>query len=240
MQIDPTSCGQMGHMVTPINKPVTENNNKYNRQAVSLKRNKNNFCIGTNGKIKNTLVRTTQKCGRVKRKAAKRNIARKPRGEYSWTRPKPTLDIFQYTIVTKDTVYHLTGALETICSEIFLGFTVDFWMFYWRFCGFGEIFADMDLSSLAISVKLGLSDGSEDQHLSISDLQSGSQVSGSGGLSVLLTIPPEINLCKYPSVSRWNQQKIITWIQLQSPKISREKWALTKLLVQPRSKRYKI
>lgn len=50
----------------------------------------------------------------------------------------------------------------------------------------------MDLSSLAISVKLGLSNGSEDQHLSISDLQSGSQDSGTGGLNVLLTIPPEL------------------------------------------------
>lgn len=45
---------------------------------------------------------------------------------------------------------------------------------------------------LAISVKLGLSDGSADQHLSIKDLHSGSHDSGTGGLSVLLTIPPEI------------------------------------------------
>lgn len=45
---------------------------------------------------------------------------------------------------------------------------------------------------LAMSVKLGLSTGSADQHLSIKDLQPGSHDSGTGGLSVLLTIPPEL------------------------------------------------
>lgn len=43
-------------------------------------------------------------------------------------------------------------------------------------------------------MKLGLSDGSGDQHLSISDLHSESQESGIGGRSVLLTIPPELQL----------------------------------------------
>lgn len=50
--------------------------------------------------------------------------------------------------------------------------------------------AVIERSSFAISVKLGLSDGSDDQHLSISDLHSGSHDSGIGGRNVLLTIPP--------------------------------------------------
>jgi hypothetical protein len=41
------------------------------------------------------------------------------------------------------------------------------------------------------SVKLGLAEGSADQHCSISDLHWGSQDSGTGGRSVLFTIPPE-------------------------------------------------
>jgi hypothetical protein len=53
------------------------------------------------------------------------------------------------------------------------------------------IFAAIARNSFAISVKFGLSDGSADQHLSINDLQSGSQVSGTGGRKVLLTIPPD-------------------------------------------------
>ena len=52
----------------------------------------------------------------------------------------------------------------------------------------------MARSSSAISVKLGLSDGSDDQHLSISDLHSGSQDSGTGGRKVLLKIPPEYDV----------------------------------------------
>lgn len=50
----------------------------------------------------------------------------------------------------------------------------------------------MDRNSFAISVKHGLSDGSDDQHLSMSDLQSGLHESGTGGRNVLLTIPPII------------------------------------------------
>lgn len=49
----------------------------------------------------------------------------------------------------------------------------------------------MDLNSLAMTVKLGLSDGSADQHLSINDFHSGSHDSGMSGRSVLLTIPPK-------------------------------------------------
>ena len=44
---------------------------------------------------------------------------------------------------------------------------------------------------LPISVKLGLSDGSADQHCSINALHWESQDSGTGGRSVLFTIPPE-------------------------------------------------
>lgn len=62
---------------------------------------------------------------------------------------------------------------------------------YW-FCPLGGSFAAIERNSFAISVKLGLSDGSADQHFSISDLQSGSQDSGIGGRNVLLTIPPEL------------------------------------------------
>lgn len=51
--------------------------------------------------------------------------------------------------------------------------------------------AAIDRNSFAISVKLGLSDGSADQHLSIIDLHSRSQDSGTGGRNVLLTIPPD-------------------------------------------------
>jgi hypothetical protein len=48
----------------------------------------------------------------------------------------------------------------------------------------------MERSLFAISVKLGRSDGSVDQHCSISDLHSGSQESGTCGRRVLLTMPP--------------------------------------------------
>ncbi|KAK6927729.1 CAP domain [Dillenia turbinata] len=47
------------------------------------------------------------------------------------------------------------------------------------------------LNWLAISVKLGLSEGSEDQHHSINDFHSGSQDYAVGGRNVLLTIPPK-------------------------------------------------
>jgi hypothetical protein len=59
------------------------------------------------------------------------------------------------------------------------------------FCGcalVGE--AAMARRLLPISVKLGLSDGSADQHCSINALHWGSQDSGTGGRSVLFTIPP--------------------------------------------------
>lgn len=46
----------------------------------------------------------------------------------------------------------------------------------------------------AIAVKLGLSEGSADQHRSISDLHSGSHDSGTEGRKVLLTIPPDIHM----------------------------------------------
>lgn len=42
----------------------------------------------------------------------------------------------------------------------------------------------------ATSLNFGLSKGSVDQHLSISDFHSESQYSGIGGRNVLLTIPP--------------------------------------------------
>jgi hypothetical protein len=45
-----------------------------------------------------------------------------------------------------------------------------------------------------MSVKLGLSDGSEAQHLSINTHHSGSHDSGIEGRKVLLTIPPELYL----------------------------------------------
>lgn len=64
---------------------------------------------------------------------------------------------------------------------------------FYGICPFGWIFAAIDRNSFAISVKLGLSGSSDDQHLSINDLHSGSQPSGTGGRSVLLTIPPEMN-----------------------------------------------
>lgn len=54
----------------------------------------------------------------------------------------------------------------------------------------------MERNSCAMSVKLGLSDGSDDQHLSISDLHSGSQDSGTSGRNVLLTMPPEFSIQK--------------------------------------------
>ena len=50
--------------------------------------------------------------------------------------------------------------------------------------------ADMDLSRPAISVKAGRCEGSGDQHCSISLRHSGSQFAGTGGLSVLFTMPP--------------------------------------------------
>lgn len=48
----------------------------------------------------------------------------------------------------------------------------------------------MERNLPAISVKVGRSDGSVDQHCSISDLHSGSQESGTAGRRVLLTMPP--------------------------------------------------
>jgi hypothetical protein len=48
----------------------------------------------------------------------------------------------------------------------------------------------MARSMLTISVKVGRSDGSADQHCSISRLQCGSHESGTGGRRVSLTIPP--------------------------------------------------
>lgn len=65
-------------------------------------------------------------------------------------------------------------------------------MLYCEFCPLGGILAAIERNSFAISVKFGLSDGSDDQHLSINDLHSGSHDSGMGGRSVLLTIPPEL------------------------------------------------
>lgn len=57
----------------------------------------------------------------------------------------------------------------------------------------------MERKLCAISVKFGLSDGSDDQHLSISDLHSGSQDSGTSGRNVLLTMPPEFSIEGNPS-----------------------------------------
>lgn len=64
------------------------------------------------------------------------------------------------------------------------------------FCPFGGIFDAIARKRFAISVKPGLSDGSDDQHLSISDFHSRSQDSGMAGLKVLLTIPPALQLIK--------------------------------------------
>src|SRR4051812_26530904 len=50
--------------------------------------------------------------------------------------------------------------------------------------------AAIERNLVAISVKLGLSNGSADQHCSINDVHSGSHNSGTGGRKVLLTIPP--------------------------------------------------
>lgn len=61
----------------------------------------------------------------------------------------------------------------------------------------GGILAAIDRNSFAISVKFGLSDGSDDQQLSINDLQSGSHDPGTAGRSVLLTIPPETMMAGY-------------------------------------------
>ena len=59
------------------------------------------------------------------------------------------------------------------------------------FCGcalVGEVAMARNL--LTTSVKLGLSDGSANQHCSISELHCGSHDSGTGGRRVLFTIPP--------------------------------------------------
>lgn len=56
--------------------------------------------------------------------------------------------------------------------------------------GFGWRAAAIPRSSLATSVKLGLDEGSADQHLSIRDFQTGSHQVGIFGRRVLLTIPP--------------------------------------------------
>lgn len=56
-------------------------------------------------------------------------------------------------------------------------------------CPLAGILAAIKRNSLAIYVKFGLCSGSIAQHLSISDLHSGSQFTGTGGLKVLLTIP---------------------------------------------------
>ena len=62
---------------------------------------------------------------------------------------------------------------------------------YWYGCSFGGTLEVMVRNWFATSVKLGLSDGSALQHLSINILHSGSHDSGTAGRSVLLTIPPE-------------------------------------------------
>ena len=59
---------------------------------------------------------------------------------------------------------------------------------------FAVILEAIERNLLAISVKVGLSNGSAAQHLSIRDLQSGSQFSGTGGLNVLLIMPPVYTL----------------------------------------------
>lgn len=72
------------------------------------------------------------------------------------------------------------------------------------FCPLGEILAAIERNSLAISVKVGLSDGSDDQHLSINNVHSGSQDSGTGGRKVLLTIPPEFFLATTCATGQFN------------------------------------
>ena len=59
-------------------------------------------------------------------------------------------------------------------------------------CGFVWMAVDINRRRLAISVKDGLAAGSGAQHCSISLLHSGSQELGTGGLSVLLTMPPDM------------------------------------------------
>lgn len=58
-------------------------------------------------------------------------------------------------------------------------------------CGFVCVAADITRRRLAISVKDGRAVGSGAQHCSIRLLHSVSQELGTGGLSVLLTMPPE-------------------------------------------------
>ncbi|KAI6682365.1 hypothetical protein NL676_036246 [Syzygium grande] len=57
---------------------------------------------------------------------------------------------------------------------------------------FKKLFKAIEHNSLAISAKLGLSDGSDDQHLSISDFHSGLQDAGTCGRSVLFKMPPDL------------------------------------------------
>lgn len=62
------------------------------------------------------------------------------------------------------------------------------WPLYFRF-----IASPIVLNSVAISVKEGLCPGSDDQHLSIKDLQLGSHQLGIGGRNALFMIPPIIS-----------------------------------------------
>lgn len=64
---------------------------------------------------------------------------------------------------------------------------------------FGWSACDMTRSLFVISVNDGLASGSGDQHSSISFPHSGSQRCGTGGLSVLFTIPPSSTICKISS-----------------------------------------
>lgn len=72
--------------------------------------------------------------------------------------------------------------------------------------------AAMALNLLAISVKLGLSDDSDAQHRSIKDFHSGSHVSGTGGRSVLLTIPP----ANRKVTQLWNIKQVICFRKNQA------------------------
>lgn len=64
----------------------------------------------------------------------------------------------------------------------------------------------MARSLFVISVNDGLASGSGDQHSSMSFPQSGSQRCGTGGLSVLFTIPPSSTIYKTSSIFKLAQK----------------------------------
>lgn len=122
---------------------------------------------------------------RLKAKLVKLHEQKKhgPQSAYSaFPRPKPPsnilkqggnpkLPIFQYTFDRRhsNVTFHLFWAYaDSFFSEVFLSL-FEFWIFYRWLCGFVGFFVNREFRLLATSVKLGLSCGSEGQHLSISE-----------------------------------------------------------------------